>query len=647
MRGLHRFAALTAIGIHATDTHTDPETASNAISQKTCPDQQFSCDNGQTCLDLQAVCDGISDCKDKSDEANCSNSKPKQKPTTTTENSNNSPEDEKKNRLRRQFPDYSYDLYDGFDFPSTDFPLLDYGTTDTLDLFGDFNFETTPNPLFGFGGLGTTAMPLFGGGFTTAIPSFGIGTTAIPGFNLATTEAAFPIFATPTPGFAVETTPMLDNFGFATTAPSFPGLPTTAAFDFGFGPQTTTASFEFGAPTTSLVTTAVPFGAPTTTMADFGPLETTPLSLLQTTEPEFATTAPPTTEPLLQFQQTTQPLDILDINTTMEPTTQPRFVPTTQPIQPPTTAGLLPLQTTTPAGMLCSDGSTVPLDKICDGFNDCPGGDDEGEASNCPVILPLTTAPDLDFGLPTTAVPDLFATTADPFGPFDPFDPSFLQTTDDPFLLQTTAPSFIFQTTQAPSQFTTDGFGFGNLGLVMTTEPEMPQTTQYYQQQTTDSISFNEVNFNNIPNPPAPTRSTTQTPMMTKPPSVEAMGEYGEENFARFVASFEIWRENVFDKWLSTAKTYKQRAIRDQGPPKSCPKQGRDSCANGRRTCTDDLDGCLYCYCRIDQKKDTHEAVVREYEEDIKFWKDVLEPQWKEMWEQWEDQWEEYERDEL
>ena len=114
----------------------------------------FRCDNGQTCLDLQAVCDGISDCKDKSDEAKCSSSKPKQRPTTTTENSNNSPEDEKKNRLRRQFPDYSYDLYDGFDFPSTDFPLLDYGTTDTLDLFGDFNFETTPNPLFGFGGLG-------------------------------------------------------------------------------------------------------------------------------------------------------------------------------------------------------------------------------------------------------------------------------------------------------------------------------------------------------------------------------------------------------------------------------------------------------------------------------------------------------------
>ena len=137
---------------------------------------------------------------------------------------------------------------------------------------------------------------------------------------------------------------MLDNFGFATTAPSFPGLPTTAAFDFGFGPQTTTASFEFGAPTTSVVTTAIPFGAPTTTMADFGPLETTPLSLLQTTEPEFATTAPPTTEPLLQFQQTTQPLDI---NTTMEPTTE-GFAPTTQPMQLPTTAGLLPLQTTTP-----------------------------------------------------------------------------------------------------------------------------------------------------------------------------------------------------------------------------------------------------------------------------------------------------------
>ena len=392
---------------------------------------------------------------------------------------------------------------------------------------------------------------------------------------LATTEAAFPIFATPTPGFAIETTPMVD-FGLETTAPSFPGLATTAAFGFDFGPQTTTAGFEFGAPTTSLVTTAIPFGAPTTTMADFGPVETTPLSLLQTTEPEpFATTAPPTTEPLLQLQQTTQPMDILDINTTLEPTTEGFAPPTTQPIQPPTTAGLLQLQTTSPgkfethvmsknksfsAGMLCSDGSTVPLDKICDGFNDCPGGDDEGEASNCPVIMPLTTAPDLDFGLPTTAGPDFaLPTTADPFGDFDPFDPSFLQTTAPTFLFpnpQTTAPPFIFQTTQAPSQFTTDGFGFGN--LVMTTEPDRPQTTQYYQQQTTDSISFNEVDFNNIPNPPAPTRSTTQTPMMTKPPSVEAMGEYGEENFARFMASFEIWRENVFDKWLSTAKTYKE-----------------------------------------------------------------------------------------
>ena len=364
------------------------------------------------------------------------------------------------------------------------------------------------------------------------------------------------------------------DFGLATTAPSFPGLPTTAGFAFEFGPQTTTAGFEFGAPTTSLVTTAIPFGAPTTTMADFGPVETTPLSLLQTTEAEiFATTAPPTTEPL--FRQTTQPMDILDINTTLEPTTEGFAPPTTQPIQPPTTAGLLQLQTTSPgkfnihvinsnlsilAGMLCSDGSTVPLDKICDGFNDCPGGDDEGEASNCPVILPLTTAPDLDFGLPTTAGPNFgLPTTVDPFGDFDPFE-NFLQTTAPSFLLppQTTAPPFIFQTTQAPSQFTTDGFGFGGLGL-MTTQPDRPQTTQYYQQQTTDSISFNEVDFNNIPNPPAPTRSTTsQTPMMTKPPSVEAMGEYGEENFARFVASFEIWRENVFDKWLSTAKTYKE-----------------------------------------------------------------------------------------
>ena len=112
-------------------------------------------------MDLQAVCDGISDCKDKSDEAKCSSSKPKPKlnqenQPKTIENSNNSPEDlEKKTRLRRQFPDYNYDLYDGFDgFPSTDFPLLDYGTTDTLDLFGDFAFETTPNPLFAFGGGG-------------------------------------------------------------------------------------------------------------------------------------------------------------------------------------------------------------------------------------------------------------------------------------------------------------------------------------------------------------------------------------------------------------------------------------------------------------------------------------------------------------
>ena len=40
----------------------------------------------------------------------------------------------------------------------------------------------------------------------------------------------------------------------------------------------------------------------------------------------------------------------------------------------------------------------------------------------------------------------------------------------------------------------------------------------------------------------------------------------------------------------------KQRAMRDQDPPKQCPKQGRDSCTNGRRTCTDDLNGCLYCY---------------------------------------------------
>ena len=112
-------------------------------------------------MDLQAVCDGISDCKDKSDEAKCSSSSnPKPKPNqelsqNQPKTENNSPEDLKKTRLRRQFPDYNYDLYDGFDgFPSTDFPLLDYGTTDTLDLFGDFNFETTPNPLFGFGGIG-------------------------------------------------------------------------------------------------------------------------------------------------------------------------------------------------------------------------------------------------------------------------------------------------------------------------------------------------------------------------------------------------------------------------------------------------------------------------------------------------------------
>jgi hypothetical protein len=110
-------------------------------------------------LDLQAVCDGISDCNDKSDETKCSSA-----PSPSKQKENDSPEDDstKTQRLRRQgdyFPDYNYDLYSGA-FP-TDFPMLDYGTTDSLFDLDDlgFGFETTPNPQFNlFNDIGKFAI---------------------------------------------------------------------------------------------------------------------------------------------------------------------------------------------------------------------------------------------------------------------------------------------------------------------------------------------------------------------------------------------------------------------------------------------------------------------------------------------------------
>ena len=133
-------------------------------------------------------------------------------------------------------------------------------------------------------------------------------------------------------------------------------------------------------------------------------------------------------------------------------------------------------------------------------------------------------------------------------------------TTQPSFPVETTA-GIIFvtvaPTTAGFDQFTTDSTG------LLTTEPLLVETTPFPSvvQQTTQPVFRQESTVR--PTQAAQFGGTTQGSFMdTTPPnlpSMSPMGEYNDENFARFQEIYQNWRGNVFNSWLNTMSLYKEQ----------------------------------------------------------------------------------------
>merc|ERR1712228_708633 len=109
------------------------------------------------------------------------------------------------------------------------------------------------------------------------------------------------------------------------------------------------------------------------------------------------------------------------------------------------------------------------------------------------------------------------------------------------------------------------------------------------------------------------------------------------EHVVKFIDQFIRWRTTIFDKWLSVMKIYQQRSniVTQTQYPLACMQFGRKVCKNMSKTCKQDLTGCQYCYCEISRTETDTKFIKDEYEMDVSFWIDVLQPQWKSVWEQW------------
>lgn len=616
--------ATILVGIGSAD-RLQEEANDNKIRVKKdpCGESQFPCDS--KCHDISKLCDGIPDCKDGRDETGCDN--------------------RQTSRYRRQdFGNYDFGNYD-------DFALF------TTSDYADFNFLTTGAPNFGgfttaatFGEFGpiTTAMPDFSN-LATTMADFGIATTALPlDFNVPTT-AGFDVFdlntAIPTtglPDFGVitdqPTTADFLDFQVPTTQPVNFGPVATTEIDDGFLLQQTTQGFpDFNEVTTA--TEELPLFDVQTTAPD---LELPPVTTELSLPPEVQTTAPsfnllletqPVTEPGLPPPVTTQAFALpttaafADMPTTNVPTfpltglPDPGLPTTAVPdFGFPTTAGFPPIEIATTQGaqsFICQNGVEILDIKRCDGIDDCGDMSDE---QDCVQIAPFTT------GLPL--FPDQVTT-----------QPSFPLETTAGLIFVTVAP-----TTAGFDQFvTTDSAG------QLTTEPILVETTPFPSVvQTTQPVFRQESTVR--PTQAAQFGGTTQGSFMdTTPPnlpSMSPMGDYNDENFARFQEIYQNWRGNVFNSWLSTMSLYKRRLNKFSGAETQsfCTRQPstRSDCPNNDQECKSDLDGCLFCYCKIN-KEDDRSFIVDEYKRDIEFYQSVLQKQWEEMWESWERQYSEWE----
>ena len=135
-------------------------------------------------------------------------------------------------------------------------------------------------------------------------------------------------------------------------------------------------------------------------------------------------------------------------------------------------------------------------------------------------------------------------------------------TTQPSFPLETTA-GLIFVTV-APTTAGFDQFVTTDSAGQLTTEPILVETTPFPSVvQTTQPVFRQESTVR--PTQAAQFGGTTQGSFMdTTPPnlpSMSPMGDYNDENFARFQEIYQNWRGNVFNSWLSTMSLYKENSF--------------------------------------------------------------------------------------
>jgi hypothetical protein len=464
-----------------------------------------------------------------------------------------------------------------------------------------------------------------------------VATTASFGLNIDTTQSPEePLFTTQvtlltTTPFNVPTTSV--NFGAPTTAlslmetePPPPLPPTEAALELLDLPDVmTTAGFDDLFDIATPAPTFPDFPGLATTAADFPDLD-----IGATLSPTDGFPLPEVTTEVLFTLPEINTEGLPDIATTAAMSFD---FGTTAASNPTIDDGEV---------FICDGGQRILSEQqVCDSVADCVDGSDESPAK-CPDfdIIPATTA-----GM---FLPTVLATTAG--------IPIF----EVPATTQTA--SFEFPTTNSPPttaefmapMYTTQA-GVATTAINMAPETtaypqfQFPQTTAPFPDYVEPTLS--PIDYPDYPDVDYPTTSQPQfvttaqatiSPPIT-PPMAQNQGN-PQQDYVAFRHAFLQWRSNVFNRWIDTARSYQEKALKQR--PQCDRTQGRTSCRNNRRECKEDLRGCLYCYCRIDERDlEDKELVYSEYEKDVEFWNSVLEVQWLDMFREWQEVWDDYQND--